>query len=210
MSLTQQSQTIEIFERKLNILQYNVCAFKDEVMTSLLRDEIILKYDVITIQKFWRNSYTFTTHNSISKVFTLVYSNSIYHEKRINICFFVHKRIFKSHIDWLSQYSSHNFFCIEIKIDINSDDLSLFVRIHNIYNSLENNQRIHISQQSKLILLSKVLKQQTSDREKHVKNIIMSDFNIHHLVWEEVKINVDTRFDELLILMNRYQLSQHL
>ena len=52
MSFIQQFQTIEIFERKFNILQYNVCVSKDKIITSLLRDEIILKYDVITIQKF--------------------------------------------------------------------------------------------------------------------------------------------------------------
>ena len=51
ISLTQQSQTSEIFERKLNILQYNVYVSKDEVMIFLLRDEIILKYDVIIIQE---------------------------------------------------------------------------------------------------------------------------------------------------------------
>ena len=210
MFFTQQSQMLEISRKNFNVLQYNVCVFKDDVMIFLFRDEIILKYDVIIIQKFWKNLFTFTTHNSMSKIFTLVYSNSIYHEKRIDIYFFVHKRILKSHIDWLNQYSFHNFSCIEIKIDINSNDVKLFVRIHNIYNFLESVERARLSHQSKLTLLRKVLKQQFNDRERRVKNIIIDDFNIHHLVWDDVKINANVKFDELLTLMNRYQLTQHL
>ena len=148
-SQSQRSSTRQSF----SILQYNVHVSKNEIMVTLLKDENILKYDIIVIQKSWRNLYMFTTHNSIRTTFNLIFFDSRYFSEQVKICFFVHRRISKNKIIWLNNYSSNNSFCIEIKMNNNSNDDDLFVRIHNIYNSSQTTLRNKLSQQSKLTVM---------------------------------------------------------
>jgi hypothetical protein len=60
----------------LSILQYNHES-RDKLMASFLRDERIVKYDVIAIQEPWRNSFHNTTHNAVSIHFNLAYQDNL-------------------------------------------------------------------------------------------------------------------------------------
>ena len=77
----ERKQTIEFWilmfiKNILTILQYNVKKSRERIMISLFKNEKIKKYDVLTIQKPWRNSYASTTYNSNSNGFHLTYGIS--------------------------------------------------------------------------------------------------------------------------------------
>jgi hypothetical protein len=57
----------------LFILQYNVRNSKDDITISLLVDSNIREYDILTIQKSWRNVNVSTSYNSFIIDFHLAY-----------------------------------------------------------------------------------------------------------------------------------------
>jgi hypothetical protein len=60
-------------KERLKILQDNVMKSRDEVMATLLRDPKIQEYDILALQKPWRNPFISTTHNPISQSFHLCF-----------------------------------------------------------------------------------------------------------------------------------------
>jgi hypothetical protein len=69
----------------LIILQYNVRNEKIRTMISLLVDKNIQDYDVIAIQKSWRNSFALMSLNNNQNDFHLLYKS----KNDIKICFYV-------------------------------------------------------------------------------------------------------------------------
>ena len=61
------SSKIQNINRRLTILQYNVHTSKDLVITSCLRDFVIKKFDILAIQKLWRNIHTTIIHHFLKK-----------------------------------------------------------------------------------------------------------------------------------------------
>jgi hypothetical protein len=67
------------------ILQYNMKNKKKYTMMSLLIDFRIKKWDLLTIQKSWRNVCVSTFYNSFNIDFHLLYKNT----KNVKICFYI-------------------------------------------------------------------------------------------------------------------------
>ena len=75
--------------KTLAILQYNIRNDKDSIMISLLADPRILQYDVLAIQKSWRNAHVSTTYNSSRSGFHLAYKSG----GDTRVCFYINSRI---------------------------------------------------------------------------------------------------------------------
>jgi hypothetical protein len=73
----------------LIILQYNVRNEKVRTKISLFVNKNIQDYDVIAIQKFWRNSFASISLNNNQNDFHLLYKS----RNDIKICFYVNDQI---------------------------------------------------------------------------------------------------------------------
>ena len=128
------SSKIQNINRKLTMLQYNVHTSKDLIMTSYLRNFVIKKFDILIIQKFWRNIHTKSTHHFLKNTFQLIYLNSKkINENVVRVYFFVNKRIFI--IDLSYSFKSKNLITLQIKLieNVNVND-EHYIQIHNLYN----------------------------------------------------------------------------
>ena len=83
------SSKIQNINRRLIILQYNVHTSKNLIMTLCLKNFVIKKFDILTIQKLWKNIRTKIIHHFLKNTFQLVYLDSKkINEEVIKICFF--------------------------------------------------------------------------------------------------------------------------
>jgi hypothetical protein len=148
------------------ILQYNVWNDKEDTMMSLLIDSRIKKYDLLTIQKSWRNVCVSTSYNSFNIDFHLLYKNT----KNVRTCFYVNTRL---HIDhWSIRYVFDDVCIIRIKMTNNR-----WINVHNVYSvSLSS-----YTTRSVLVVIETV-KDCLNDDEKH---ILLKDFNLHHSLWSD-------------------------
>ena len=71
---------------ELRILQYNVNKSRKNVMISLLQKKNIVNYDVLMIQKSWRDTKNAHAYNSCNIDFTLINNED-------KLCFLINKRI---------------------------------------------------------------------------------------------------------------------
>lgn len=75
-----------------------------------------------------------------------MYSNLKHFDRnRINVCFFINRRIFKKRIQVLFSFNSNNSLCVQLRVDDNLfevDDETIYIRIHNIYNSSRDNNLV--------------------------------------------------------------------
>ncbi len=148
------------------ILQYNVRNDKEDTMMSLLIDSRTKKYDLLTIQKSWRNVCVSTSYNSFNIDFHLLYENT----KNVRTCFYVNTRL---HIDhWSICYVSDDVCIIRIKMTNNR-----WINVHNVYSvSLSS-----YTTRSVLVVIETV-KDCLNDDEKH---ILLENFNLHHSLWSD-------------------------
>ena len=65
---------MSIITKELRVLQYNVNHGKEATLIPLLRDTGVKEFDILAIQKLWRNPFTTTDYNSPRSKFYLVYS----------------------------------------------------------------------------------------------------------------------------------------
>ena len=171
-------------------------------MTSCLRDLVIKKFDILAIQKSWRNIHTKITHHSLKDTFQLIYSNSKkINEDVVRVCFFVNKRI--SIVDLNYSFRSENLVTLQIKLieDFNDEH---YIQIHNLYN--ESNIRSCTSLTELQMSLREEDRFNNEDLDSFTQHIIIENFNIHHSIWEDVQVKADLRASELLTIMNEFQL----
>jgi hypothetical protein len=171
----------------LFILQNNVRNNKDDIMILLLANSKIRNYDILTIQKSWRNACVFTSYNSFIVDFHLTYEK----KDDVKICFYINVKLNVN--DWSIQ---HVFFdvCI-IKLKITQKIISRIVHIHNVYNASS------ISYSSNELFSSlKTMKRLLNDDAKHV---LLKDFNLHHSLWSDsTRFTQHVAVDQLIELFN--------
>ena len=153
----------------LFILQYNVKNDRVSTMISLLADDQIQNYDIIAIQKFWRNSYVTISLSSHYSEFHLLYSS----DADIRVYFYVSEHI---NLDsWEVKYFTSNLCFLKINVFIKSE--KQVIQIHNVYNF----SLISYSSRDSLSILSTLVSQLRTSEE----HIILKDFNLHHLYWSD-------------------------
>ena len=156
----------------LSILQYNVNNSKTQIIISMFETKNIAKYDILIIQKFWKNSFQSTTNNKFSQHFEFLYmSNAI-----TRMCLFVNKRIAKT----IYIHTFYNKDLISLRIQTRNNKV---INIHNMYNSCKDSENINALFNFKKTLQKKFMK----------KHIVVKNFNLHHFNWEKqhVRSNVD-------------------
>ena len=172
------------------MLQYNVNKLRLRVMISLFEsDDIIIDYNILAMQKSWRNSFQTTINNKLSQYFNLHYQNV----QNTRICFYINKRL--SIALYTIQYRSSNLSTVSIELFEKRK-----VNIHNIYN-LERSS----TDENTLSILMRALEEDRDD-----EHIIMSDFNLHHSDWDETEIRANAKAYNLIILTKEYDLKRTL
>ena len=155
----------------LSIFQYNIRKNKNINMISLLNKQSIKNYDIIAIQKLWRNEYVHFIYNSKFSEFHLTYCKNI----NIKICLYINEKI---DIDiWTIMYSTSNIIILKILIKENQNDRKIF--IHNVYNS-KSIFFFSTNNSGSLSALSRCL---TVEGE----HIVLENFNLHHSWWKSTK-----------------------
>jgi hypothetical protein len=151
----------------LIILQYNVRNEKNETMIFFLIDSRIDDYDLLIIQKFWRNVCVFTSYNSFNIDFHLLYQKS----RNVRTCFYVNFRLNVNH--WFVIFASKNvcFFRIRIAND-------RWINVHNVY-SVSSSTYTSMT----TLFAIETIKRQLNDEKKH---IILKNFNLHHFLWSDL------------------------
>ena len=130
-------------------------------MILLLANHRIQKYDIIAIQKSWRNLNNATLLSFHRSDFHLLYKS----EADIRVCLYINEKIdFNS---WEIEYSSSNICMLKLKITISSKKKMIFV--YNVYNfSLTS----YSARDSLSILLLATLALKTSNEHYFLTNSI--------------------------------------
>jgi hypothetical protein len=137
------------------------------IMISFLIDSIVQQFDVLIIQKFWRNAYVSTSYNSFNIDFHLIYHD----ENDVRICFYLNTKFDVN--KWSMNFSFENVCTLKLKI---IDDR--IINIHKIYNS----SFVFYTFKTVLIAL-KIMNNKLINEKKH---ILLNDFNLHHSMWKEI------------------------
>ena len=151
----------------LNILQYNVKNDKTINIIFLFCNSRTRQFNILTIQKLWKNPKMMTSLNSIKSNFHLLYKLKI----DIKICFYVNKNIDSQ--KWKMKFLLINI--CTLCVNLWSKNKIKMVHIHNIYNS---SFRSYMSMNSSFMLL--LIKKQL---KMNVKHIFLKNFNLHHFMW---------------------------
>ena len=171
----------------LSILQYNVNNSRIQIMISLFETKSIEKFDILIMQKSWKNSFQFTTNNRFSQQFELLYML----DAVTRVCMFVNKRIAK--IEY--SHTFHNKNLISLRMQIANDRV---INIHNMYNSCKNSENFNAILSFKNAMQKKV-------NEEHV---VVRDFNLHHFSWKKPHVRADANAYELIVTMKKYKLKR--
>jgi hypothetical protein len=148
-------------------LQYNIKNNKKSIMISLLIDSIIQQFDVLIIQKFWRNACVSTSYNSFNIDCHLTYHD----ESDVRICFYVNTKLDVNR--WSMHFSFKNVCTLKLKT---IDDR--IINIHNVYSSSSVFYTFRI-----VLIALKIMKSKLINEKKH---ILLNDFNLHHSMWEKI------------------------
>jgi hypothetical protein len=153
-----------------NILQYNVRNDRVIIIISLLIDSRIKNYDIIVIQKFWRNFFDLTMLNFSQSDFHLLYRS----RENIRVCFYVNEKINLN--NWEMNYSSADMIFLTIQVRI--ENCLKTIHVHNIYNLFF----LLYSLTESFSMLSKI-RRHLINCQNH--QILLNDFNLHHSLWNE-------------------------
>jgi hypothetical protein len=136
-------------------------------MISLLIDSRIEEYDLLAIQKSWRNVCVSTSYNSFNIDFHLLYQKS----RNVRTCFYVSSRLNVNH--WFVIFASKNvcFFRIRTAND-------RWINVHNVY-SVSSNSYTSMT----TLLAIEMMKRRLNDEKKHN---VLNDFNLHHFLWSDL------------------------
>ena len=138
-------------------------------MISLLIDEEIKSYDIIAIQKSWRNSHVITSLNSHHSEFHLLFRSNV----DTKVCFYINDQIDLN--SWEIEYSTSNLSILTVKTLVDSETQTF--RIHNVYNS----SSVFYSSRNELSILSNLARQLRVSKE----HIVLRNFNLHHSYWSD-------------------------
>jgi hypothetical protein len=149
-----------------SILQYNVKNSKNEIMISLLTSFQIRKYDILTIQKLWRNVCVSMSYNSFSIDFHLLYEM----KENVRVCFYVNTKLN------VNNWSIDFVFLIMCTLKLNLNNQRI-VNIHNVYNV---SSMFYASDASLFII--KMTQHRLAVDEEHV---LLRNFNLHRSLWND-------------------------
>jgi hypothetical protein len=166
-----------------SILQYNVKNSKNEIMISLLTNSQIRKYDILTIQKFWRNVCVSTSYNSFSTDFHFLYEM----KEKVRICFYVNIKLNVN--SWSIDFVLSNM--CTLKLNLNDQRI---VNIHNVYNV----SSVFYASDVLLLIIETTQNQFVIDEE----HVLLRDFNLHHSLWSDSICSIQhTTIDQLIDLL---------
>ncbi len=154
------------------ILQYNVRNEKVRTMISLFADKNIQDYDVIAIQKFWRNFFAFISLNSDQNDFHLLYKS----KDDIKICFYVNDQI--NIESWKVKHFTIDLSVLKMIVKEVEENTKM-IRIHNVYNS----SLISYTSKNNSFTLSKIMRFIVETLDDH--HILLKNFNLHHFFWSD-------------------------
>lgn len=158
------------------------------------------QFDIIAIQEPWLNAYTNTTHNPLKSSHNLIYSDPKQVKKtKVRMCMFISRRIPITDCEYT--FRSGDVVTTKIKL-ISNETENHYLHVHNVYNELDTLPC------PALAAVKNVLEIQTPNGSD--EHILIEDFNIHHPSWENIGARADNRFQELLSLMDEYQLTFNL
>jgi hypothetical protein len=156
----------------LIILQYNVRNERVRTMISLFVDKNIQDYDVIVIQKLWRNFFASISLNNNQNDFYLLYKS----KNNIQVCFYVNDQI--NIENWKNDYSTIDFSVLKMIVKEIEKDTKM-IRIHNVYNS----SLILYTSKDNSFTLSKIMQFIVETFDDH--HILLKNFNLHHFFWSD-------------------------
>ncbi len=142
-------------------MQYNIKNNKKNIMISFLIDSIVQQFDVLIIQKFWRNACVSTLYNSFNIDFHLIYHD----ENDVRICFYINTKFDVN--KWTMNFSFKNVCTLKLKT---IDDR--IINNHNVYSS--SFKFLHIQN------CVNRFKNNEKQINKIKKHILLNDFNLHH------------------------------
>jgi hypothetical protein len=178
----------------LIILQYNVRNDRVTTMISLLTDSNTQDYDIIAIQKLWRNLFASTSLSLHQCEFHLLYRL----ERDTRVCFYINDKIDAE--NWEMKYSSTNICVLTLTVRVG--DVPKTIRIHNVYNS----SSISYSFRDSSSTLSNARRSLIDLFANH--HVLLENSNLHHSFWSEsTQLTQHAAVDELLDLINEYELS---
>ncbi len=148
-------------------MQYNIKNDKENIMISVLIDSIVQQFDLLIIQKFWRNACVFTSYSSFNIDFHLIYHD----ENDVRICFYVYTKFDVN--KWSINFSFENVCTLKLRT---IDDR--IINIHNVYSSS------FVFYTFRIVLIAlKTVKNKLINEKKH---ILLNDFNLHHSMWKKI------------------------
>ena len=136
-------------------------------MISLLHKSTIKNYDVLTIQKSWKNFKIMMFLNASRFDFYLMYKLNV----NIKMCFYINQNINSQ--KWKIKHFSLNMNTFKLKLW--SELMTKMIHIHNVYNS---SSMSYVFTDSSFMLLMIERQLQTD-----VKHVLMKNFNLHHSLW---------------------------
>jgi hypothetical protein len=164
------------------------------IMISLLIDLNTQDYDIIAIQKSWRNLFVSTSLSSYQCDFHLLYR----FDDDTQMCFYVNDKIDAE--NWKINFSSIDICVLTLTVWI--VDVSKKVRICNVYNF----SSISYSFREGFSSLSKTRRILLKTSMNH--DILLEDFNLLHSFWNDSsRLTQHAAVDELLDLIDNHQLS---
>ena len=158
--------------QKLRILQYNVHKLRNKMMITLLHEMKIRDYNILIIQKSWQ-------HHEKAKMYNSRDIDFILKDNEEKTYFYVNNRIDDN--NWHNTWYFKNVKIIILQLRRQSEKFSqnsmntheiCSMNIHEMYDfSLINYNEISLKEN--LLVLKQTLRMLN-------KNVIVSDFNLHH------------------------------
>ena len=154
-------------ENLLIILQYNIKNQKNSTIMSLFADPTVKNFDILAIQKPWRNVFVTTSYNSSSFDFHLTYHAT----ENARVCFYVNIKIDSN--TWKIKHHLNDF--ITFVLHTHSEHLNKVINIYNIYNS----SSILYNFIDNSTMFYNLINALDAPRE----HLIVENFNLHHSYW---------------------------
>ncbi len=152
-------------------------------MISLLANSQIREYDILTIQKFWRNVCVSTSYNSFSIDFHLLYEM----KENVRVCFYVNTKLNVN--SWSIDFVSSDM--CTLKLDLNDQRI---VNIHNVYNV----SSVFYASNALLFIIETTQDRLVVDEE----HVLLENFNLHHSLWcDPTRSTQHTAIDQLIDLL---------
>jgi hypothetical protein len=165
------------------------------MMISLLIDNNVQNFDVIVIQKSWRNFFVLITLSFSQNDFHLFYKL----EMNTKMCFYVNDKLNMN--NWDVEYFTIDIYTLKIKINDLNDDTST-IYIHNMYNfsfvSYTSRDSSFTFSETRRCLIDAFMNY----------HILFEDFNLHHLFWNDSsKSTQHATTNELLNIIKKHDLT---